>query len=147
MVPAIRAWARWDSGPLYGAQVLSHHQQPDLSICACIPHEWVRGRDLVVDYVGMTVCWAAKVVHEQYLGRYPGLQHYPAWMRRERDCPDEFCGCGARAKYSDCHQNADQQTSPQLLELQKQQSRLAYFQELSLEGRPVYPPRNAWGDL
>ena len=127
-----------------GTPVISHHRQPDLSICACIPHQWVRGRDAIVDYAGMTVCWLAKVLHEQTLGWYPGLQHYPGWIRRERDRPAEFCGCGAPERYGSCHRDADQALSHQQLREAERLSRIVYFDELARERRPMRPPAAAW---
>lgn len=144
LVPAIRAWARWETGPMAGTPIISHHRQPDLSICACIPYQWVRGRDAIVDYAGMTVCWLGKVLHEQTLGWYPGLQHYPEWMRRERDRPNEFCGCGAPERYGSCHRDSDQALSGEWLRDAERSSRIIYFDELARERRPMQPPDAAW---
>jgi hypothetical protein len=144
MVPQVRAWARWHGGPAHGALVISHHRQPDISICACMPQDWRRGRNLLVDYVGMAVCWAAKVQYEQLTGRYPGTQHYPEWSRRERDRVDEFCGCGAKRAYGACHRARDLQLSRAELSRMEGQSRRAYFRELAIERRPTRPPTTVW---
>lgn len=144
MVPAVRAWARWEGGPMHGSLVLSHHQQPDLSICACMHHQWLRGRHLLVDFVSMTVLWAAKVLHEQLIGYYPGPQHYGQLARRERARSKEFCGCGARSRYADCHQAEDATQS--LGDLRRKDAALhhMYFEDLMREGRPLRPPAAAW---
>lgn len=144
MVPSVRAWARWEDGPAHGAQVISHHRQPDLSICACKPEDWKRGRDLLVDYVGMAVCWGARIQYEQHARRYPGVQHYLEWVRRERDRVEEFCGCGARKRYRDCHRGGDLKLSAAELQRMELDNRRAYYEELARERRPVRPPADAW---
>jgi hypothetical protein len=144
MVPAVRAWARWEGGPAHGFQVISHHRQPDLSICACKPEDWKRGRDLLVDYVGMAVCWGAKIQYEQQARRYPGVQHYLEWVRRERDRVEEFCGCGGKQKYRECHRARDLKLSGAELRQMELDNRRAYFEELGSERRPIRPPVEAW---
>lgn len=144
LVPSVRAWARWEGGPAHGALVISHHRQPDFSICACRSHDWKRGRDLLVDFVGMAVCWAAKVQYEQATRRYPGVQHYPEWSRRERARAEEFCGCGEKRLYGECHRRADLVISAAELQRMERESRRAYFEELARERRPVVPPADAW---
>ncbi len=84
LVPAVRAWAQWEGGITQGMPVLSHHRQPDLSICACMPYQWVRGVHPLMSYIGMCVTWFARVLHERDVGVYPGRQHYPEWSRIER---------------------------------------------------------------
>lgn len=144
MVPPVRAWARWMDGPTAGATVITHHRQPDFSICACMPHQWLRGVHPLLDYAAMTVCWTAKVLHETYLGWYPGRQHYPEWSRLERYRPDEFCGCGSAERYGDCHLGEDRARDPAELARMRVATDRAYFEELAREGRPLAPPRAAW---
>jgi hypothetical protein len=144
MVPAIRAWAVWLGGAVHGAMVISHHRQPDFSICACMPHQWIRGIHAFVDYVGLCVSWLGKALHERELGRYPGPQHYPEYMRVNRDRPDEFCGCGAARLYAECHRNGDRTISPTTLRAMEAQSRWAYYADLARQGRAGALPPTVW---
>lgn len=144
LVPAVRAWARWVGGPTHGMSVLSHHRQPDLSICACMPYQWVRGVNPLVDYIGMCVTWFARLLHERALGVYPGRQHYPEWSRIERDRPGEFCGCGAGKRYAECHRRSDNTLSASVLRGARDEVHRLYFMELLRQGRPSAPPIEAW---
>ena len=144
MVPPVRAWARWDHGPMSGALLVSHHRQPDFSICACMPHQWLHGEHRLIDYVAMTVCWAAKAFHETLLGWYPGRQHHPEWSRLERGRPNEYCGCGSSERYRDCHMASDRKLTEEDLARAERDTRHLYFQELAREARPTSPPPSAW---
>lgn len=144
LVPAVRAWARWLGGPAHGMSVLSHHQQPDQSICACIPYQWVRGVNPLVDYIGMSVTWFARVLHERELDVYPGRQHYPEWSRVERDRQNEFCGCGGPKRYAYCHRQSDLALSGPALRKSREKTHHAYFMELLRQRRPSKPPEEAW---
>ena len=144
MVPAIRAWARWQGGPLHGAPVVSHHQMPDMSMCVCLPHQWIRGPHLLIDFVSMSVLWTAKLLHERFVGSYPGRQHYAALARRQRDRRWEFCGCGADKRYDACHRADDTCTPLEELSLEHDLGRRQYLKQLYRECRPVKPPPRAW---
>jgi hypothetical protein len=146
MVPPVRAWARWVGGPAHGALVVSHHRQPDFSICACMPYQWIRGVHPLVDYVGMCVTWFARALHERDLGTYPGLQHYPEWSRIERDRGDEFCGCGAVKTYAECHRRSDFALSAERLESSQAEVQSCYFADLRRQHRAAGPPARTWRD-
>lgn len=147
LVPAVRAWARWVGGAAHGMSVLSHHLQPDDSICACMPYQWVRGINPLVDYIGMCVTWFARVIHERDIGVYPGRQHYPEWSRIKRDRQTEFCGCGSAERYSDCHRSRDRRIPAARLMADRNAVREAYFMELLRQRRPAAPPSEAWREL
>jgi hypothetical protein len=144
MVPAIRAWAAWFGGAMHGAMVISHHRYSDLAICACMPHQWIRGIHPLVDYVSMCVSWLGKMLHERELGRYPGPQHYPEYVRVSRDRPDEFCGCGAMRRYTDCHRDGDLAISVNSLRVMGATTYHAYYADLARQGRAGALPRRVW---
>ena len=98
-VPPVRAWATWDDG----RPIRSHHENPDGSICACMPRDWGLGQPLEV-FIGFCISWVAKALHAQLLGKWPGPQHYPPWLRILWDRPDEYCGCDEQTGlvYRDC---------------------------------------------
>lgn len=144
VVPAVRAWARWIGGPAHGELVISHHRQPDFSICACMPHQWIRGVHPLLDYVSMCVTWFARVLHERDLGAYPGPQHYPEWTRVERDRPDEFCGCGAATTYMNCHRHSDFAITPAQLERSRLDAQHSYYADLMRQGRACSLPERTW---
>lgn len=144
LVPWIRAWAHWRGGPCHGMQIISHHRMPDLSICACRAHQWIRGVHSIIDYIGMCASWVGKVIHEQQLGVYPGPQHYPEWSRVERNRPDEYCGCGQLRRYRDCHLVEDRSTPEQALKLKERISRALYFRELRCRRLPAHLPAGVW---
>lgn len=141
LVPSVRVWAMWEGGPAHGTLIVSHHRQPDYSICACMPHQWIRGVHPLVDYVGMCVSWVAKVAHEREIGFYPGPQHYPEWTRIERDRPREYCGCGSHRRYGDCHRSTDRALSLQTLRERRGATHHEYFADLMRQMRPTRPPR------
>lgn len=144
-VPDIRAWAVWDGGPNHGQLLLSHHKYPDHAICACMPAEWLLGRDALRDYVAFCALWAAKLLHEQLLDRYPGLQHYPAVDRVRRDRKDEYCGCGAARRYAACCRDVDQRTPPYVRWREARQARDHYLRELAWQRRSAEPPYHLLG--
>lgn len=140
MVPPVRAWAWWHGGIAHGSLIVSHHRQPDFSICACLPHQWIRGVHPLVDYVGMCTSWVGKTLHEIEMGFYPGLQHYPEWTRVERDRGNEYCGCGLPRRYGDCCRQADLQLSKKQLDRARRDSQGVYFDDLIQERRRGTPP-------
>lgn len=143
-VPDVRAWARWEGGPLAGQPVRSHHAYPDDSICACMPHEWIRGVHPLRDYVAFTILWIGKSLHEILLQRYPGRQHYGAWDRVRRDRVDEYCGCGSAELYRECCRAADLGRTLFDRWLESEVSRRHYLSELASRRRllaSVTPPR------
>lgn len=144
MVPPVRAWAMWVGGMAHGTMVLSHHRYPDFSICACMPHQWIRGVHPLVDYVGLCVSWLGKALHERELGRYPGPQHYPEYTRVDRDRVDEFCGCGAMRRYAECHRDGDRSLSKDALHMMETLSRRAYYADLARQGRARGLPPAVW---
>jgi hypothetical protein len=144
LVPAVRVWARWIGGPLHGMSVISHHRYPDMSLCVCESRNWLRGVHPLIDYVGMCVASFANILHEAEIGFYPGRQHYPEWSRIERDMPAEFCGCGSRRRYAECHRRADQALPPSTLIERERGIRCLYYKDLRRQSRPAAPPPSAW---
>lgn len=144
LVPSIRVWACWHGGLLHGSPVRSHHQQPDGSLCVCMRCDWLPGLHPLLDFMNMSVLWTAKVLHERWLGPYPGPQHCTALVRRLRDRPQEFCGCGERKSYADCHRQEDFQRPLTELQRESDDTRQQYLNELVLECRPLAAPPDAW---
>lgn len=139
LIPQIRAWAFSANGAFLGLPITSHHQYSDGSMCVCMPFQWIRGRDLIIDYVNFCVCWVAKALHEDVIGHYPGLQHLPAHIRRHRDRALEFCGCGSRRRYAECCRKSDRLFSDtELLEHRLASDRL-YKSELAWQRRFIHP--------
>lgn len=87
-VPPVRARAVWDDG----SPIRSHHENPDGSMCPCTPGDWGLGSPLE-DLISFCACWVVKSLHDRLLHRWPGPQHYPAWLRILRNQPEEYCGC------------------------------------------------------
>jgi hypothetical protein len=135
LVPDVRAWAFWGDGTL----VRSHHTNPDLSICACLPWEWVLGHNPLIDFVSFCTCWFGKALFETRLGYWPGPQHFGPRARRLRGKLDEFCGCGGQLRYHQCCHEKDSALS--LYELCKDswEAEGLYLTELARQGRPRYP--------
>jgi hypothetical protein len=117
---------------------------PDLSMCVCMPHQWIRGAQPLIDLVSMSVLWTAKLLHEGFVGSYPGRQHYGALARRQRDRRQEFCGCGADYRYDACHRDDDATGPLDDLIREHDLARRQYFQQLYRECRPLQPPHDAW---
>ena len=134
LVPPIRAWAWWTDG----IRVRSHHENPDTCICACKSEDWGLGRALE-DYIMYCTCWIAKVLHERLLGRWPGAQHYPAWIRMTRNRVDEYCGCGKRALYRDCCKEDDWLLGPAYHRYEHWIVQHDYFDGLRRCGLPDVP--------
>jgi hypothetical protein len=140
LVPDVRAWAWWSGGPFHGVLIESHHQNPDLGICACKPSDWILGVHSLVDFVGMCVSWIGKALHEREVGFYPGPQHYGAWRRIQRDRADEHCGCGeGTRRYRECCRDVDRKLSHYQLWAGQHFSAQAYCTELVRQGRPAIP--------
>jgi len=134
-VPVIRAVACWCGAQGTNTEITSHHRYPDDSICACMPHQWLRGVDGILDYAGMCVSWIGKALHEREIGFYPGPQHLPPWIRLERDRPDEFCGCGGRLRYAECCRAADYRMPASQLRSEREQARRLYLRQLLWQNR------------
>ena len=136
LVPDVRAWAFWDDGII----ARSHHQMPDLAICAAQPHDWMLGVHALYEYVDFCVLWLGKVLHQQFLGFWPGLQHYGRLAMRRRDRPSEYCGCGSTKRYGVCHRNTIQRMSLYDLHSEAMDGRLRYLAELRGQQRDAHPP-------
>jgi hypothetical protein len=141
LVPDVRAWSRWWSGPGGAAGlIVNHHGYPDQSMCVCMTDEWHLGRDRLITYVDFCILWIARVLHERLIGFYPGLQHYGEKVRVERDRAEEFCGCGRVASYAGCHRSSDF-AMPLLERAQRHYgAQRAYREELMWQGRSDQPP-------
>lgn len=76
-------------------------------MCVCRSHEWMLGRDPLLQYVDYCVVWIGKALYAREFKFYPGTQHSSAKVRAERDQLDEYCGCGSVRAYRDCCRLAD----------------------------------------
>lgn len=139
-VPPIRSYARWLGGPAHGMPVVSHHEYPDGSMCACMPFDWIRGRDRLLDYAAFCTLWVAKALHDRELDSYPGPQHTQPWVRVQRSL-QEFCGCGKQARYADCCWEEDHRLTPAELEEMRASVHAGYFAALRQQRRARYPLR------
>lgn len=135
LVPDVRAWALWSDGTL----VRSHHANPDLGICACLPGEWALGRDPLIDFVSYCTCWLGKVLFDTLFGHWPGPQHYGPRARRMRGKLDEFCGCGSRLRYRGCCHPNDSALSHYDLWRESWEAERLYLGELARQRRPRCP--------
>jgi hypothetical protein len=140
-VPDVRAWAVWEGGPMHGAFIVGHHQNPDRGICAHMPQDWVLGVHRLHDHVAFCVLWVAKVLHERVLGSYPGPQHCSVTVRVGRDRPDEYCGCGMRRRYRECCRETDLARSPYDRWREGYMGRAEYLAQLKRQARPSVPPQ------
>lgn len=125
---------------MHGRRIVSHHRYPDHAICANMPGQWLLRVHPLYDYVAFCVLWVAKAMHEHMLGSYPGLQHYPAAVRVQRNRPDEFCGCGEQRRYRDCCRDADFAKRPFELWREANAGRVRYLGDLARQGRSAQPP-------
>ena len=139
-VPDVRAWAAWQGGSLDGVRITSHHQNPDASICACRPLEWVRGVHPLTDYIAFCALWVGKALHERLLGFYPGRQHYGPLDRVRRDRIHEYCGCGSTRRYGACCRADDRMRTPYALWTELYHARAQYLSELAWQRRSPGPP-------
>lgn len=128
--PHLRAWSSWH----FGVRVRAHHEYPDESMCVHMAGEWRLGRDRLLIYAAFCVLWMAKALHLQLLGRWPGVQHYPAHVRVKRAAYEEFCGCGAKAIYNDCHRAEDETRSPYSRFAELVSSERQYLEEIRARG-------------
>lgn len=142
LAPPIRAWAWWDDG----IRVRSHHENPDTGICACKAEDWGLGRPLE-DYISFCICWVAKGLHMQLLGRWPGPQHHPEWSRVVRDEPDEFCGCGSHQRYGVCHRETDFAVPFAYHMFEHWRVRFAYDSVLEARGLEIRPRTCFWSRM
>lgn len=143
-VPPLRAWARWLGGWEHGMPIHSHHEYPDYSMCACMPHNWIRGRDTFLTYAGFCTSWVVKVLFDREYNFYPGPQHTQPWIRIRRS-HDEFCGCGRPVGYQDCCWPNDRLLSERELAEQRASVHGGYLDSLRAQRRPLNPLRGISG--
>jgi hypothetical protein len=141
LIPPIRAWSFWDVGAEAGLPITSHHEYPDGSMCVCMSRDWLRGRDLIVDYVGFCVSWIAKALHSQLIGFYPGAQHLPPYIRRQRNRVEEYCGCGQPRRYGKCHRDSDLEYDAEQLRGHRRVDHRRYYVEVEAQERLRNPLR------
>lgn len=104
-----RAWGFWRTGPCPAFIGPRHTNFPDASICAFGVDDgaWAFD-DGLVRLIDLYSSWVVRHLYYMHFERWPGRQHgLSALYRRTEFHPDEWCGCGARARYRDCHQTAD----------------------------------------
>jgi hypothetical protein len=140
-VPDVRAWSYWSGGPLEHTRIASHHENPDLSMCVCMPHEWLRCVHPLLEYVDFCTLWVARALHELVLGWYPGRQHFGERARAMRDHRLEFCGCGSDQRYQDCCRNSDLALSHFERWRRYREARSLYLSILRAQGRESGPPQ------
>lgn len=139
-VPDVRAWAFWDAGIL----ITSHHTNPDLSICACMPGDWQWGVHPLYKYVELCMVWIGKTLHTQLVGRWPGIQHYSPTLCLQRNPTEEYCHCGTNRLWRDCHMDADRAGSAYERVVAEKRTHLIYLSRVRRQGRPAGPPIS-WG--
>ena len=110
----VRAWGFWDRHCLAFAQWIGprHTNFPDGSICAFDMRDgtWRHG-DSVVPLLDLYSVWAARQLHLDFFGRWPGSQvaRWP-YERLLETHADELCSCGSLDKtYAQCCRPKDQQ--------------------------------------
>jgi hypothetical protein len=114
----IRGWGFWAGGAQPWWIGPRHTNFGDGSICAFSPHDsvWSEGDDLV-RLMDLYSVWAARHLHLEAFGRWPGKQYsfgVDTRMQafyRQRECKDdELCGCGSETqRYAECCKPGDQQ--------------------------------------
>jgi len=102
----VHCWAWWTDGTWIGPR---HTNYGIASVCAYEPTDgtWTRGRPLVA-LLDLISTWVLRHLHLKEVGRWPGGQAlHTAHERLGESGPDEWCGCGARRRYVDCHRASD----------------------------------------
>lgn len=108
----VQAWGFWihagSSDPIWIGP--RHTNYPDGSICAfhVLDGTWQNGEPLT-SLFDLYSLWAARHLHLELFGRWPGSQHV-IWPheRMIETQPGELCACGSRDKlYSDCCEPGD----------------------------------------
>lgn len=120
------AWGFWKTAVSRTWIGPRHTNFPDGSICAFDPMDgtWDANSPLIT-LLDLYSIWAAKHLHFELLGRWPGLQSVPHAAERVLELQsDEYCGCGkAPIKYKDCCM-VDDRRSTSLDEIASFRSRL-----------------------
>lgn len=102
-----QGWGFWTGGSHAFAQWIGprHTNFPHGSICAFDSRDeaWHTGDSTVV-LLDLYSVWAARHLHLEFFGRWPGSQTARWPHERRLECrPDELCGCGSFKKtYSEC---------------------------------------------
>jgi hypothetical protein len=109
-----------------------------------MPGEWRFGENGIEDLIGFGICWVAKVLHEQMLGRWPGRQHLGELARRNRRRLDEFCGCGGELKYSECCFEPDSRLPLTTLVQWIREADARYLEEIRGRGLTTRAPTLMW---
>jgi hypothetical protein len=110
----LQSWGFWTSGSSgFIAWIGPRHTNFPLgSICAFWPGDgtWRNGGSLV-QLLDIYSVWAARQLHLELLGRWPGSQLSPwVYERRFETIPGELCGCGSLDKtYDKCCKTRDEQ--------------------------------------
>ena len=106
----VRGWGFWKTAVSRTWIGPRHTNFPDGSICAfeIADGTWKPG-DSPVALLDLYTVWAARHLHLESFGRWPGFQSVP--LPAERICEiqdDEFCGCGNfTGLYRDCCKPGD----------------------------------------
>jgi len=152
----VQGWGFWKTAVSRTWIGPRHTNFPDGSICAfeMADGTWKPG-DSPVALLDLYTAWAARHLHLEWFGRWPGFQSVP--HPAERICEirdDEFCGCGNSTHlYGDCCKAVDlrEMTSVKMIDFWGFQRRhpplevveAAWRQEpphLSAELQPISPP-------
>ncbi len=134
LVPPVRAWAVSSTG----VWLSSPHEYPDRSMCACMPGEWLWGRDPLCVYVDWCITWIGKALHAQLLGRWPGPQHLPHHLRQPRAEKREYCGCGSARRYQECCMEPDREISGYQSRRAAVRGSHSYEYTLEVQRRPAF---------
>jgi hypothetical protein len=106
----VRGWGFWRESAVSCRWIGPRHTNfPDGSICAFVPAEgtWVFG-DPIVELVDLYTVWAARHLHFEIFGRWPGAQDsFHPYERLLEFHEDEYCSCGSEARYGQCCRDSD----------------------------------------
>lgn len=108
-----QAWGFWTTGCIAFARWIGprHTNFPFGSICAFDPRDgaWRTG-DSPIALLDLYTVWAARQLHLEYLGHWPGSQVARWAYERRLECqPMELCGCGSLNRtYARCCLERDQ---------------------------------------
>jgi hypothetical protein len=106
----VRGWGFWLESAVTRRWIGPRHTNfPDGSICAFVPADstWLFG-DPLVELVDLYAVWAARHLHFEVFGRWPGAQDsFHPYERLLEFHKDEFCSCGSEVRYGQCCRDSD----------------------------------------
>ena len=106
----VRGWGFWRESAVTRSWIGPRHTNfPDGSICAFVPADgtWLFG-DPIVELVDLYTVWAARHLHFEIFGRWPGAQDsFHPYERLLEFNQDVFCSCGSEFRYENCCRTSD----------------------------------------